>query len=317
MHGALAIGLLSLLLAGCGDGDGGVPDADTSGLVDCDCLPDGPDVDPLIGIGEVEVVDTGYQFLEGPQWRDGQLLFTDIPANTIYALTPPTTIAPFRTPSGNANGLAVTAAGALLAAEHGNRRISITEADAIEALVERFEGDRLNSPNDVIAREDGTVYFTDPPYGIDDAQRELDFMGVFRVAPGGAITAEWRGPLTSRPNGIALSPDASVLYVADTAQGVVRAWDVAGDGALSGERTISSDVPGADGMAVDAAGNLFVTTSAGVRVLAPDGTVWGTIAVAQQPANCAFGDADARTLYITARTALYRVRLASPGLPTR
>jgi len=308
--------LLALMVVGCGDdggggggGDGGAPDAAAPGI-DAD-----PTQNPLDGIGAVTLVAGELQFVEGPQWiaADGVLLFSDIPADTIYQLAPPDTVTVFRSPSGNSNGLALDPDGALLAAEHGNRRVSrdgTTVADA-------YQGMRLNSPNDVVASSDGTIYFTDPPYGIADADRELPFMGVFRVpAAGGAPVAEWEGGLAARPNGIALAPDESRLYVADTADGMLRAWDVAGDGSLSGETVVTADVPGADGMAVDDVGNLFVTTSTGIRIFAPDGTSWGTITVPEQPANCAFGGADRRTLYITARTSLYRVELAAPGLPT-
>ena len=307
--------LLALSLIGCGD-DGGGTGPDAAGGVDAEPGIDAdPTVNPLDDIGAVTLVGGGMQFIEGPQWvaGDGLLLFSDIPADTIYQLAPPSTITEFRMPSGNSNGLALDPDGALLAAEHGGRRIS---RDTV-TVVDDYQGMRLNSPNDVVARSDGTLYFTDPPYGISDADRELPFMGVFRVPDGAtAPVAEWEGPLAARPNGIALSPDESILYVADTADGMLRAWDVATDGSLSNQRVVTADVPGADGMAVDDVGNLFVTTSAGVRVFAPDGTLWGTITVPEQPANCAFGGADRRTLYMTARTSLYRVELAAPGLTT-
>jgi gluconolactonase len=316
----LALGFL----AACGGGGGGGDDdggGDDGGGDDDAPAPDaGPPTNPLDGIGTVELVDDGYMFLEGPQWIESSqvLLFTDIPANTIYVQTS-TSISPFRMPSGNANGLAMSATGDLLAAEHGNRRVSIGDGSGpADDVVTTYQGMRFNSPNDVVVRSDGVVYFTDPPYGLaSDSDRELPFMGVFRTTTtGGEPVAEWEGALTARPNGIGLSPDEDTLYVSDTDEGVVRAWDVAADGSLSGERILSDDTPGADGLAIDTAGNLFVTTSAGVRVIAPDGTVWGTITVPMQPANCAFGDADHRTLYLTAREALYRVTLANPGLPT-
>jgi gluconolactonase len=307
-------GLLALSLIGCGD-DGGGTGPDAAGGVDAEPGIDAdPTVDPLDGIGQVMLVGGGMQFVEGPQWHevDGLLFFSDIPADTIYQVDGDT-ITEFRSPSGNSNGLALDPDRNLLAAEHGTRRVSRDTA----TVVDEYEGLRLNSPNDVIARSDGTIYFTDPPYGISDADRELPFMGVFRVPiGGGALVAEWEGPLAARPNGIALSPDESILYVADTADGMLRAWDVATDGSLSNERVVTADVPGADGMAVDDVGNLFVTTSTGIRVFAPDGTMWGTITVPEQPANCAFGGDDRRTLFITARTSLYRVDLAAPGLTT-
>jgi sugar lactone lactonase YvrE len=277
-----------------------------------------PPRDPFDGIGAVEMVQGGFSFIEGPHWRaaDGVLLFTDIPATTIHRLSPPSTIDVFRTPSDSANGLGTDGAGLLLAAEHGARRVSRTLSDgSVESVATSYMGDQLNSPNDLAVRSDGTIYFTDPPYGLAGRPREVAFNGVYRVAPDGSLTAEWMGPAASRPNGISLSPDQGVLYVADTAGGLVRAYDVAADGSLSGEREFVTDTPGADGMAVDETGNLYVTTANGVQVYSSDGTSWGTIDVPMVPANCAFGDDDYQTLYITARSTLYRVRISIRGLP--
>ena len=272
--------------------------------------------DPLMGVGAVTAIDTRFDFTEGPVWRpaEGDLLFSDIPANTIYRRTE-ARIVSFRMPSQNSNGLALDTQGRLLAAEHGARRVSRTLADGtVETVVDRFEGLRLNSPNDLAVRQDGTIYFTDPPYGINDSQRELDFMGVFRVAPDGALSAEWRGPLSARPNGIALSPDQTVLYVAYTTEQLVRRFEVAADGSLGTPTTFANTDENADGMAVDLAGNLYVTVAPGVEVFAPDGTRRGLIATPQAAANCAFGGADRRTLFITARSGLYQVRVPIPGL---
>ncbi|MFK7987630.1 MAG: SMP-30/gluconolactonase/LRE family protein [Sandaracinaceae bacterium] len=299
-----------------GEGDGGT-DAGPLDAGSPDAAVDaGPPTDPLDGIGTVEQVATDFAFLEGPHWReaDGVLLFTDIPRSTIHRLAPPNTVDVFRMPSDAANGLATLPDGRLLAAEHGARRVSVTGSDGtVSAYAATFMDDRFNSPNDIAVRSDGTIYFTDPPYGLGGAPRELDFNGVFRVSPAETVSVEWMGATSSRPNGVSLSPDETVLYVADTAGGEVRAFDVASDGSTSGERVFATDTPGADGMAVDVAGNLFVTTSAGVRVYAPDGALWGTIDIPEAPANCAFGDTDHRTLYVTARTSLYRVRLTIEG----
>lgn len=280
-----------------------------------DAAPDVEVVNPLVGAGEVELVAGGYQFTEGPQWRatEGDLVFTDIPASTIFRYVPggsePT---PLRMPSGMANGLAIAPDGALWAAEHGSRTVS---RDAV-AMASRFEGGRLNSPNDLVIAEDGTVYFTDPPFGIGDQPGELPFMGVFRLA-GTTLTAEHRGALAERPNGLGLSPDGARLYVAYSNDGVVYRFGIQADGALGTREPHATTSGGADGLAVDRAGNLFVTSSTGVEVFAPDGSAWGTIAAPEQPANCAFGDPDGKTLYITARTSLYRIRLATAGEPTR
>jgi gluconolactonase len=278
-----------------------------------------PRFNPLEGIGTVELIADGFEFTEGPTWRTAEqrLLFSDIDANTIYELTPPNTIAVFRADSGNSNGLDSDVDGLLLAAEHGNRRLSRTLPDGtIVDVASEYLGDRLNSPNDIAVRSDGTIYFTDPPYGIDpETEQELEFNGVFRVDPAGELTAEWQGAKTTRPNGLALSPDERVLYLADTV-GDVLAFDVNPDGSLSGERTFVDNATTADGMAIDTGGNLFVATFLGVRVYDPEGNLWGIIEVpdGRFPANCAFGGDDARILYITAREALYEVSLVHPGL---
>jgi len=312
------------LVWGCGDDDD-----DDDVVVDAGYVQDrtGPPVDgfpgpdaqtnPFDDIGDVRLVDEGYEFLEGPTWRaaDGVLLFSDIPADTIYQLTPPAAIEVFRMPSGNANGLDSDADGLLLAAEHGNRRVSRTEVGGtVVDVATSYLGDRLNSPNDIAVHSDGTIYFTDPPYGIDPGDQELSFNGVFRVPSDGGLVAEWEGALSARPNGIALSPDEGTLYVADTAAGSVRAYALVG-GALTNERVFTDATPNADGMAVDTVGNLYVTTAEGINVFAPDGTLWGTIVVPRVPANCAFGGADARTLYITAREGLYSVVMPIRGIP--
>lgn len=309
-----------IAVVGCGGGDdGAVVDApgggDGSGLVDAAPIFRG---DPLIDVGQVELIKGGFQFTEGPQWRDaeGDLVFSDIPANTIHRYLPRDgdantgDVTELRMPSNMSNGLAIDAAGALLAAEHGSR--SVTRGDT--PLAERFETKRLNSPNDLVIARDGSIYFTDPPFGISDNQRELDFMGVFRIAPDGRLTAERRGALSERPNGIGLSPDGRTLYVADSGTGEVSQFAVAADGTLGPRAPFVDTAGGADGLTLDAAGNVFVTTTAGVEVYAPDGRRWGAIAVPMKPANCAFGGADRRTLYITAGSGLYRVRLAHPGL---
>ncbi len=314
--------VLVVALAACGGDGGGDPDGgDDGGGGDGDVTDgggiDAAAVDPLLGIGAVTTVGTGYMFTEGPQWRaaTADLVFSDIPAATIYRWTGSGAPTVFRAASGNSNGLTLDPAGTLVACEHGARRVARGDGATPTTIVDRFEGLRLNSPNDAVVRSDGTIYFTDPPYGIQDNQRELTFMGVFRVAPGGAVTAERRGALSERPNGIALSPAASLLYVSDSEASMVRVFDVAAGGGLSGARTFVTTPTGPDGMAVDAAGNLYVSTSAGVAVFAPDGQRWGTIAVPQQPSNVGFGGAGDRTLFITARTGVYQVTLVGPGLP--
>lgn len=307
--------LALLALAACG-GNGDSPAIDAPPGLPDGAPVDAPMFDPLVGIGTVELVQDGYMFTEGPQWREaqGDLVFSDIDGNTIYRYTPGGGAPVVHVmPSNRSNGLAIDGGGALIAAEHQTRRVTRDGTP----IATTFEAKQLNSPNDVIVADDGTIYFTDPPYGIPAGQTmEQGFCGVFRLASG-VLTAEYRGPTTSRPNGIGISPDGKTVYVADTADGKVYRFAVGTGGALEDRQVFVTTQGNPDGLAIDTGGNLFVTTSGGVEVFSPTGTRWGNIATPMQPANCAFGDADHQTLYITARTAVYRVRLANPGLPRR
>ena len=322
----IVVSVAGLLAGACGDDgaqpgiDARTPDAAAPG-VDAAPADAGAAVDPLEGIGAVTLLDDGFMFTEGPLWlpEDEILLFSDVPGNIIYRIAAGGQAESFRTPSGNANGLALDKDGLLLAAEHGNRRVSRTPLDGTPVdVATEYEGNRLNSPNDITVRSDGTIYFTDPPYGIQPDQAELDFHGLFRIpAAGGAPIVEWEGAVeTNRPNGLVLSLDESLLYVADSVDNAVRRFAVAADGSLTIEDTpFIDDIPSPDGMELDTLGNLFIAAGDGVRVYAPDGKRWGTIEVPQQPSNVAFGGADYRTLYITARTAVYEVQLVNPGRP--
>jgi gluconolactonase len=282
----------------------------------------------------VERVAGGLQFAEGPVWsREGRLLFSDPNANRIYAFEPGAGLSVFRAHSGysgadvgryhqpGSNGLGIDAAGRLVAAEHGRRRVTRTEATgAITVLAERYQSKRLNSPNDLIVKSDGAVYFTDPPFGLpgvfDDPQKELEFSGIYRVAGGelSLLDASLTGP-----NGIAFSPDERTVYVTnwDARHKVVKAWDVAADGSLARSRIFfdMTRAPGAealDGLEVDLAGNLYVSGPGGVWVLSPRGEHLGTLEVAELPANFAWGD-DGKTLYMTARTSVYSLRTRIGG----
>ena len=281
----------------------------------------------------IEKLADGFVFTEGPVWiRDeSRLLFSDIRTNTIYQWTEAEGASVFMQPvfegdetglgSLSSNGLTLDADGRLVMCEHGNRQVARLEADGTRTvLADRYDGQRLNSPNDAVYASDGSLYFTDPPYGLADAEasplRELDFNGIYRLHPDGVLELLYRDQ--SRPNGIALSPDESTLYVAnsDADQAVWMAYDLSAEG-VSNPRVFydvtGAEAPGgADGLKVDRLGNLFATGPGGVWVFAPDGTHLGTIRPDEVPANVGWGD-DGRSLYMTARTGLYRIRLATQG----
>ncbi len=274
----------------------------------------------LAGIftGEIERLATGFQFTEGPVWvpQAGSLLFSDIPANTVYRATPGGKVSVFRFPSGNSNGLTLDLAGRFLACEHGNRRVSLTEADgSVKSIASHYQGKKLNSPNDIVVKSDGVIYFTDPPYGISPEQAELGFQGVYRLKPGGE--PELLVDSMEGPNGLAFSPDERVLYIGDSIEHHIRRFVVAEDGTLSGGEVFASvkaDLPGAaDGMKVDAEGRLFSTGQGGVWVFEPSGALIVRLDMPEVTANCAFGGTDGCDFYMTATTSVYVVRTTAPG----
>ncbi len=235
---------------------------------------------------QLEKIATGFEFVEGPVWHpDGFLLFSDIPANTIYQWKPneKATEKPeiFRRPSGRANGNTFDRQGRLISAEHENRRISRTEKDGkIITLGDRYDGKRLNSPNDLAVKSDGSIYFTDPPYGIKKQQEELGFYGVYRLAPDGTVTLLVKD--FARPNGIAFSPDETKLYVNDSEKSHIRVFDVKPDGTLGTGRIFAelkdaskNGVP--DGMKVDVQGNVYSTGAGGVWVFPQTSTCFSEL----------------------------------------
>lgn len=269
---------------------------------------------------ELEQIAEGFQFTEGPVWHpEGFLLFSDIPANTIYKWQPGDTTEIFRQPSGNANGNALDNSGRLVSAEHGNRRLSLTQKNGeIVTLASQYQGKSLNSPNDMTIKSDGSIYFTDPPYGISSEEEELGFYGVYRLAQDGTLTL--LADDFVRPNGIALSPDESKLYVNDSQEGHIRVFDVQPDGTLTnGQLFAPLKPPGktgaADGMKVDTQGNIYSTAPGGVWIFSPDGKLLGIIATPKPATNIAWGDRNYQTLYITARGSVYRIPLKIPGIP--
>lgn len=277
-------------------------------------------LDALVEPGaKPEKLATHFKFTEGPVWSaEGFWLFSDIPASIIYRCTPGAEVTIFRAPSGQANGNAFDQEGRLVTCEHAARRVSRTERDGrVTALAERFEGRRFNSPNDLAIRSDGSIYFTDPDFGTPPGEpHEIGFNGVFRIAPNGAVTLLVRD--FPKPNGIAFSPDEKRLYINDSVQRTIRVFDVQADGSLENGRQFAElrepgkeGVP--DGMKVDAAGNVWCTGPGGLWVFAPDGALLGKIAVPEVPANFCFGGPDGRTLFITARSSVYALRVKTKG----
>jgi len=272
----------------------------------------------------VETVGSGFLFTEGPVWDAAHscLHFSDIPANVIHQWGPDIGLSVFRKPSGKSNGLTRDREGRLIVCEHAGRRVSRIEEDgSTTTIASHYKGRRLNSPNDVVVKSDGFIYFTDPPYGLNPTfgvaeDPELDFAGVYRVAPGGGDIVVVADDCT--PNGLAFTPDEKRLYVADTEANCVLVYDVDTAGDLSCGR-LFAQMPrrclAPDGIKVDREGHVFVTGPGGVWIFDPGGERLGIIPVPELPANLAWGDADWSALYITARTSVYRVRTKTAGVP--
>ena len=269
---------------------------------------------------QAERLATGFVFTEGPLWHpDGFYYFVDVRASMLYRVTPGRPHEVVREKTGGGNGTTFDLQGRLVLCEGDNRRVVRQAADGrFEVLMDRFEGKRLNRPNDVVCRSDGSIYFTDPGLRVPLAEREVPHAGVYRVAPDGAVSlvADFE-----YPNGLAFSPDERRLYVANTrwAQ-YIHALELDSAGAMTRRRIfadMSSDetdgVP--DGMKVDVEGRVYCTGPGGTWVFGPDGARLGIIRTPEVPANLAFGGPDLRTLFFTARTSVYTLRAKVPGQP--
>jgi gluconolactonase len=268
----------------------------------------------------------GLTFGEGPVWnrRDGTFFWVDIVGDTIFRWTPGTGAQAFIHPSGKANGLTFDREGRLCVAGWASRTVWRAEADgSVKTLASHYDGKKINSPNDIVVRSDGSIYFTDSPGALSnvgmasaDLQQYLDFQGVFRIAPDGKLDAVVTD--TVYPNGLAFTPDESVLYVNDTRLGEIRAYDMRPDGRCGPKRLfhkLTGTEPGiADGMKVDREGNVYCTGPGGVHVIAPDGKLLGRIRIEDHTTNIAWGDADWRSLYITTYHSVFRTRVNVPGV---
>jgi gluconolactonase len=261
----------------------------------------------------VERISTGARFTEGPVWsKEGYLLFSDVPANLILQWNPGSKPIDFRKDSNGANGNTFDQQGRLYTCESVTRRVIRTGGDsAPHVLAEKWEGKRLNAPNDIVVSRSGHAYFTDPAFGSQADTRELDFYGVYHIPSRGQLKLVAKP--AGRPNGIALSPNGRILYVANTDERNVRAYDLDRGGDASNERVVISGIDGApDGMKVDEKGNLYIAAN-GIAVYSPQGQRIHTIDLGERPSNCAWGDPDYKALYVTARTSVYRIRLEVRG----
>jgi gluconolactonase len=279
----------------------------------------------------------GFIFTEGPVWRarENDLIFSDIPANSMFRWTPDGALHLFRKPSGydktdeppgafiGSNGLTLDTEGRLIICEHANGRVTRLEADgSLTVLAANYDGKRLNSPNDAVHHSAGALFFTDPPYGFvgqdDDPKKELDFNGVYRLH-GGELTLLYRE--VRRPNGLAFSPDEKTFYLAnsDPERKIWLRFDVGSDLSISNPSVfadVTAESAGGlpDGMKIDREGNLYCTGPGGIWIFTPAGKHLGTLHFPEIPANLHWGDADAQMLYVTARTGLYRIKLNIPGI---
>lgn len=332
MKSFLSITSLAVLLTGCSSAPPPATVSETRGVGSIVRLD--PALDSLVPKDAViEKVADGFGFTEGPLWRpDGVLWFSDVTGNVVRSLTPagkatvliPNAGGETSAPAGSfvgPNGMISDKDGYVLLCQHTNRRIVRVAKDlTVTPYLEKFEGKRFNSPNDLVYRSDGTLYFTDPPYGLvkqdEDPAKELKFNGVFRYA-NGKLTAEIKD--LSRPNGVALSPDGKTLYVAnsDEKNRIWMRYDVAADGSVSNGKvfadvTAEKEAGLPDGFKVDSLGNVWSSGPGGIWVFSPEGKHLGTLKMPEVPANCNWGD-DGKTLYITAVKSVYRIKTAVMG----
>jgi len=274
----------------------------------------------------IEQIATGFLFTEGPLWhaREKYLLFSDMPGDHMRKWTARGGVSTFRKPCAQSNGLAWDRQGRLLVCEHATSKVTRTEADGTSTVIaSHYDGKELNSPNDIVVKSDGGIYFSDPTYGRNEYYgnpRPLpcDFRGVYRAEPGGGeltlLAADF-----GQPNGLCFSRDETKLFINDTDRQHIRVFDVRPDGTLANSRIwaeTTGEGPGApDGMKIDSAGNVYCCGPGGTHVFSPDAACLGVIRMPEYAANFCFGDDDLRSLYVTAATSLYRLRVKTAGTP--
>lgn len=264
-----------------------------------------------------EIITEGYEFTEGPLWHEsGYLLFSDIPANTVYKWTPGEGAEMYLKPSGHSNGLAYDREGNLLLAQHDGLVSRLSKSKKLTVVVDNYNGKRLNSPNDLAIKSDGSIYFTDPPFGVSDEDKELDFSGVYRYSEDNGLQLLIDD--FDLPNGIVFSPDESRLYVNDSQHGHIRVFDVKEDGSLANGKIFAemqSDAEGAaDGMKVDTEGNLYSTGPGGLWIFSPEGELLRQVETPDRVTNLAWGGSDGANLYLTAPNAVYKLETNKKGM---
>ena len=276
---------------------------------------------------EVDVIANDLLFGEGPVWnkRTGEFLWVDIIGDTIWKWKPNVGREVVMRPSYKADGMTFDREGRLVVCGWSWRRVWRLEKDGtVTTLCAQFEGKKLNSPNDLVVKSDGSIWFTDPSGGLnnvemhgEDVQRYLDYHGVFRISPQGETTLVVKD--FTYPNGLAFSRDESLLYINDTRENLIKVYDVGKDGTLKNGRLfcklVGSEAGVADGMKIDTEGNVYCTGPAGVQVFAPDGKLLGRIKLPGHSTNMGFGDDDWKGLYVTTYSSVYRIRLGVAGLP--
>jgi sugar lactone lactonase YvrE len=276
----------------------------------CSLLASGQDFSHI----SIEQIGKGFTFTEGPAWsKDGFLVFSDTPADKIFQLVPGRDMEILREKAGGPSGNAFDSQGRLYTCETRARRVTRTEKNGrIAVLADRWEGKRLNAPNDLAVSKSDHVYFTDPAFGEQSDHRELDFYGVYHITPKPEIKLVAKP--AGRPNGIALSPNGRTLYVVNTDERNVRAYDLDHNGDPSNERVLIPKLAGVpDGIKTNDKGDLYVVLATGIAIYGADGHAIHTIEIPEHPSNCVFGDADAKSLYVTARGFLFRIRLEPKG----
>ncbi|WP_340103881.1 SMP-30/gluconolactonase/LRE family protein [Rhodohalobacter sp. 8-1] len=276
----------------------------------------------LIEGEEPEIIAGPLEFTEGPYWHpDGYLLFSDIPANRVYRWSEMEGLDVYLEPSGNSNGIEADVDGSILLAQHAGRVSRLTNDGDLEVIVDSYNGQRLNSPNDLAVHSNGTIYFTDPPFGVSDEDRELDFSGVYMISPDGELSVLYDE--FEYPNGIDFSADESTLYVSDSGTGTIMAFDVDESGIASSPQefanvgAMGTGAGAADGLETDQAGNVYTTGPQGVIIFDENGNQLHLIEFDEQITNVGWGGEDASDLYITGSDHVFRYTMNATGSKKR